>query len=346
MPLYPVMKQRIALVGFGVVGQAVCDVLLKKSETLASEHGFSCGVVAVSDLRWGTVHDPDGLDLARLLDDVREHGRFTNHAKNWDALTMIRECGADAVAELAYTDLETGEPAISHCRAALAAGMSVVTSNKGPPALAHRDLTALAAANGAQFLYEGTVMSGTPVFNLWKNCLAGNEIREFRGILNGTTNYILGEMEAGTNYARALAQAQAAGYAEADPEADVDGHDALAKVIILANTMMGGDFTPADVPCEGIAGLRADDVEQAGREGRRYKLVGSARKEDGRIDARVGLERLPLDDPLAAIGGVANALTLATDLLGEVTVVGPGAGPIATGYAIVADLLRLNDETS
>ena len=339
------MKQRIALVGFGVVGQAVCEVLLEKSATLATAHGFSCDVVAVSDPRWGTVHNSAGLDLARLLADARERGRFTAATKNWDTLTMIRECGADTVAELAYTDLATGEPAISHCRAALETGKSVVTSNKGPPALAHRELTALAAANGAQFLYEGTVLSGTPVFNLWKHCLAGTEIVEFRGILNGTTNYILGEMEAGTDYAKALAQAQAAGYAEADPEADVEGHDALAKVIILANTLMDGEFTPADVPCEGITGLSAGDVEQAAREGRRYKLIGGARKEDGRIDARVALERLPLDDPLAAIGGVANALTLDTDLLGEVTVVGPGAGPLATGYAIVADLLRLNAAT-
>ena len=335
-------KIRLALVGFGVVGQALCEILRDKQAALEMANGFRCDVVAVSDLRWGTVYDPDGLDLGQLLCDVRDRGRFADATRNWDALTMIRECNADTVAELAYTDLETGEPAISHCRTALEAGKSIVTSNKGPVALAHRELGALAVAHGAQFLFEGTVLSGTPVFNLARHCFVGNEIREMRGILNGTTNYILSEMEAGVAYAEALAQAQAAGYAEAKSDADVRGFDARAKVVILANTLMGGDLKPSDVACQGITEITIADIQRARGEGHRYKLIGAARRSGDRILGEVALRQLALDDPLAGIGGATNALTFATDLLGEITIVGPGAGPGPTGYAILADLLRLH----
>ncbi|MBM3517818.1 MAG: homoserine dehydrogenase [Alphaproteobacteria bacterium] len=332
------MQQRLALVGFGVVGQALASLLADAAGTVRA---LGCRVVAISDLRFGTVFDPAGLDLVRCLAEVRHHGRFTTDTRNWDALTMIRESNGTAVVELSVTDLVTGEPATSHCRVALEAGRNVVTCNKGPVALHHRALSALAATHGMQFLYEGTVMSGTPVFNLARNCLAGTTITGLRGILNGTTNYILGAMEAGTGYAAALAAAQAAGYAEANPEADVSGRDALAKVVILANALMGGALDPATTPCEGITGITPHDIARAAAEGCRYKLIGTVARRNGELEASVRPMALPLSDPLAGVGGVTNALTFTTDLLGETTIVGAGAGPVPTAYAIIADLLKL-----
>jgi len=335
------MQLRVALIGFGVVGQSVCEVLISKSESLSDANDFSCLVVGVSDLRWGTVFNNDGLDLGQLLTEARDVGKFCKDRTDWDSHTLIRRCDADAVVELSYTDLETGEPAISHCRIAIETGKSVITSNKGPPALAHRELSELARHKGVQFLFEACVLSGTPVFNLANSCLTGNTITEIRGILNGTTNFMLDEMESGANYDVALARAQALGYAEAKPDADVEGYDALAKVVILANTLMGGDLKPSQVPCRGITEIDQNAVVEAKREGRRYKLIGAIQRDGNGLAARVCPEKLHLNDPLSSVSGVNNALTLETDLLGEITVIGPGAGPTATGYAVVGDLMRI-----
>ena len=156
------------------------------------------------------------------------------------------------------TNIETGEPALSHCREAFGAGAHVVTTNKGPVALAWRELSELAASQGLQFRFEGTVMSGTPVLSTATEALAGCEFVRIRGILNGTTNYILSEMEQGRPYAEALATAQELGYAEADPTADVEGFDVLAKVVILANVVMRAELGVEGVSREGITGLDAE----------------------------------------------------------------------------------------
>jgi homoserine dehydrogenase len=247
---------------------------------------------------------------------------------------------------MTLTDLETAEPAISHCRAAFENGMHVITCNKGPPALAVRQLREEAARHGVRFVFEGAVLSGTPLFNLAESCLTGNEIEAVSGILNGTCNYILCEMEAGVAYGAALKQAQELGYAEAKPDADVNGADALAKVVILANTLMAGALAPAEVPCEGIAAITPDDIAHARAEGRRYKLIGSVTRENGAIIGRVAPQAIPLSDPLAGVSGATNALTLKTDLLDEITIAGPGAGRTPTGYALLIDLMRIGEAAS
>ena len=337
------MKHRVVLIGFGVVGQSVAEILVRKGEVLRARHGLECAVVAICDRNWGTIHDSGGLDLAARLGEVRSGERFSDDL-GWDALQTIAEVEATSVFEMTDTDLATGEPATSHCRAAFANGMHVITSNKGPPALAGAALREAARQNGARFLFEGAVLSGTPLFNLAESCLAGNEIAAVSGILNGTCNYILCEMETGAAYEAALKQAQELGYAEAKPDADVNGTDALAKVVILANTLIGGALTPADVPCEGITAITEHDIARAKAEGLRYKLIGSVTKEDGAVRGRVAPLAIPLSDPLAGVSGATNALTLKTDLLDEITIVGPGAGRTPTGYALLIDLLRIERE--
>ena len=162
--------------------------------------------------------------------------------------------------ELSYTDLKTGEPAITHLRRALELGKHVVTTNKGPIALKYPELKALAEKNHVEIGAEGTVMSGTPSLRMAQELLAAARIRKIQGIVNGTTNYILTQMEAGATYADALKDAQAKGYAEADPTGDVEGFDAAGKVVIMANLLMGQSLTLADVDRKGITQLTPDDI--------------------------------------------------------------------------------------
>lgn len=256
---------------------------------------------------------------------------------------MIEKTDAGIIAELTYTDIKTGEPATSYIKKALRLGKHVVTSNKGPAALHYKEIREMARQNGLQFRIEGTVMSGTPVFHLVECGLAGNDVREVKGILNGTTNFILTKMETeGMDYGAALALAQKLGYAEADPTADVEGFDALAKIVILSNVMLGGALNTTDVPCKGISAITKADVEAAKAGGFRYKLIAHAKKEGGTVKAIVSPQKLPLSDPLAGVMGAHNALSLETDLMGKVTIQGAGAGKTETGFSILSDILAIH----
>jgi homoserine dehydrogenase len=341
------MIYKLALVGFGTVGQGLAEILIRKKELLHSQYDFQPSVVAITDIHKGSAYLPQGLDLEQVLSLVQKTGRVDSYPKattGWDSLKTIRECQADIVVEVTYTDIETGQPATDHVREALKGGKHVVTSNKGPVALAGRELTQLALHNGVRFRYEGTVVSGTPTLNLAMETLAGTEIREIRGILNGTTNYILSEMDKGKEYDQTLKVAQEMGYAEAKPDADVQGWDALAKIVIIANMIMSADLKISDVPCTGITKIALQDIQAAREEGVRWKLIARAWREGGSVRAKVSPEKVPMDDFLAGVGGVTNALTFDTDLLGKVTIVGPGAGKLETGFALLVDMLAIHRE--
>ncbi len=334
----------MAIIGFGTVGQGLAEIIIEKAEVLKETEGIAFNVTAISDFKLGSVADPNGLDLSRALAAVKEGGSLESYdggTHGWDAMTTISECGADIMLEATYTDLETGEPAIAHVKQALNKGMHVATTNKGPVVLASNELIDMAKAKKLRFLFEGTVMSGTPTLSLAMKNLAGCEIRSIAGILNGTTNYMLTEMEGGLAYADALNQAQELGYAEAVPDADVEGHDAMGKVIILSNLLLGGSLTTADVQCEGITKITPEQIKEAAAQGKRYKLIGRAEKKNGGIEASVQPMALPLSDPLAGVGGATNALTFDTDLLGPVTVVGAGAGRVETGFSLYADMIDI-----
>lgn len=341
------MPHKLAFIGFGTVGQGLAEILRDKGNMLSHSLGFDAQVVAVSDLLKGSVYHPEGLDVAKLLDVVQRTGKLDDYPdspgleRGWDSLKTIRQSNADSVVEVSYTDIKTGQPAIDHCRAAFESGKHVVMSNKGPVALAHAELSALAAENGVRWCFEGTVMSGTPALRMPLTALAGNDITEVRGIFNGTTNYILTKMEEGMRYDAALKQAQELGYAEADPTADVEGHDALGKVVILANVIMNAPLTKEQVSCQGISHLTLDDIEQAKAQGKRWKLLARCKKEGHQVVASVAPEMVPLDDPLAAIMGATNAITYECDLAGPITLVGAGAGKVETGFSILIDLINI-----
>ncbi len=189
-------------------------------------------------------------------------------------------------------------------------------------------------------------MSGTPVLNLAAGPLAGNTITAIRGILNGTTNYMLTAMEAGASYADILKQAQELGYAEADPTADVGGFDALAKVTILANVVMGENLTPDQIPCEGITNLTVADLEAAKQADKHWKLIGEIRRTEQGVEASVRPMQIESSHPLAGVTGANNAVTFTTDLMGDVTIVGAGAGRIETGFSILTDILAIHRKES
>ena len=334
---------RLALIGFGNVGQGLAQILLDKD--YAIDFGAEFKVVAVCDLLQGSVYDPQGLEIATLLKTVRETGKLDAvdaPQRDWDATQTITATNADVIVELSYTDLQTGEPALTHVRTALENGKHVVTTNKGPVALHYPELRDLAKQHGVEIGVEGTVMSGTPALRVGLELLAAAGITRIQGILNGTTNYILTQMENGTSYDDALADAQAKGYAEADPTGDVEGHDAVGKVVILANMLMNVPLKIADVDRTGISGLTLEDIAEAQAHNERWKLIGTLEHINGNVQASVKPVQMSLNHPLASVGGATNAITYTTDLLGDVTLVGAGAGRIETGYALIGDLMAIH----
>lgn len=348
-----ISTHKLALIGFGVVGQALAEIIAAKQTQFEAQYNLNLQIVAVSAMTKGPefrpigLYHPHGLNPAQLLETIRTTGGFDAYpdtpglVRNWDSLQTIRQSNADTVVEVSFTDLVTGQPAIDHCRAAFAGGKNVVMSNKGPVALAYRELASLARENRVKWFFESTVMSGTPALRMPQSALAGCAISGIRGILNGTTNYILTQMEAGNSYEAALKEAQALGYAEADPTADVEGYDALGKVLIMANTVMNAPLTKAQTTCQGISRLTQADIERARAAGCRWKLIGWAQKEGEIVSAGVKPEMLPLTDPLAGVMGVTNAITFQTDLLGAVTLIGPGAGGKETVAGLLADIITI-----
>jgi homoserine dehydrogenase len=321
------MEYKLALIGFGNVGQGLAEILSKKAPLLREKFDADIRIVAICDLYKGSIADSNGFDPQALLDHINENGdlkEFPAPEKGWDARETIENSGANVLVELIQ---------------ALTSGINVSTTNKGPAALHFPKLLELSKTHGGQIGVEGTVMSGTPALALGMNMLAAAGITRIQGILNGTTNYILGEMENGADYADALKDAQAKGYAEADPAGDVDGHDAAAKVVILANLMMGQSMTMEDVSCVGISGLTSDQIQSAQAENQRWKLIGTLENVNGQIQGSVKPVKLDATHPLYGVSAATNAITYSTDLLGDITLIGPGAGRIETGYAIIGDIL-------
>ena len=335
---------KLAMIGFGNVGQGLVKIFKDRGDSLAEHFKVQFSVVAICDLRSGNVYNPAGLSLEEIL-AAAEIGDLTTvkaSEKGWSVEETISQAEYDTLIEASFTDLQTGEPAISYVRQAIMTGKNVATTNKGPIALHLPELLQLSRENEVQIGFEGTVMSGTPALALGQDSLAGANITHIQGILNGTTNFILTQMENGNSYAEALAEAQALGYAEADPTGDVEGFDSAGKVVILSNLLMGTSLTMVDIDREGITKLTIEDINQAKAENCRWKLIGTVVEDDGKVVASVRPIKVPLDHPLASVSGATSAITYTTELLGEVTLVGPGAGRLETGYALVNDLLSIH----
>lgn len=339
---------KLALIGFGTVGQGLAKIISNKKAELEAL-GMNVQIVAISDPIKGSIYDPNGLDAKLLLKTV-QNGKTLDTLSapytGWSTLYTIEKADIDTVVELAYTDLKTGEPALTHMETALKRGLNVITTNKGPIALHYDKLMKLAKENNAHLRIEGTVMSGTPTLLFGSEHLIASGITKIEGILNGTTNYIITRMMEGKSYSEALHEAQELGYAEADPVGDVEGYDAAAKVVILANLLMKQSLKLQDVSREGISKLTPEDIKKAKEENECVKLIGRIECSPNGCAAEVRPMRIPISHPLASVQGATNAITYTTDILGEVTLIGPGAGRMETGYAIIADLMAIHKEYS
>lgn len=331
------------LIGFGVVGQGLAHLLRKKADSLQSEHGFAPKVVGVATGSRGILYNASGLSLDSLLKAVRT-GTFDDYPdedgleREFSATAdLIERRGADVIVELSPTNINTAMPAAKHFQSAIATRKHIVTANKGPLALGFTQLMKRAEEARIQLKYEATIMAGTPVISVAKEGLAGCEIKSVRGIVNGTTNYILTQMESGMSYEDALAEAQRLGYAETDPTADVEGLDAAAKVLIMLGALYGVDATPDQLNVTGITGISTDDIASAQAAGERYKLIATVNSTGGSVKPI----RVPITDPLANVAGATNAITFETDSMGDVTVIGAGAGQLETAQAILSDLIAI-----
>jgi homoserine dehydrogenase len=336
---------RLSLIGFGNANQGLAEILQEHAGFLASAYQVRFAIVAVCTLSKGSIYDPHGLKLDKLLEAVKKDSNLLQvdaAEHGWDVQTMIANSNADVLVEASTTDQQTGQPATNYIRQALESGKHVVTSNKGPVALYYTELATLARKNGLQLGVEGTVMSGTPAIHLGREVLKSAGIMKVEGILNGTTNYILTKMEAGADYQDALAEAQRLGYAEADPTGDVEGYDAAGKIVILSNLLFDQPIKLGEVERIGIGQLTSADIEEAKQAGERWKLIGSLEDKDGVMKARVSPVRLPLSHPLANVNGTTNAICYDTQILGPVILTGPGAGRQATGFALLSDLLAIH----
>jgi len=330
---------RIILIGCGVVGQSFAQILMHREAELVKNYGFHPRVVAIVD-RGGAAVNPKGLNLEKMLSLKAERGTVALSSENghagMSALNVIESVETEAMVEVTPTNIKDGEPALSHIKTAFKSGKHVVTTNKGPLALALPALTELANYNKVYLRFSGTVGAGTPVLDLAKKCLLGDRIISIRGILNGTTNYILTEMdEKRVIFQQALEKAQKLGYAEADPSMDVDGFDAACKLVIMANWIMDKKVTLKDVKIQGIRNVKLQALEEAAKKGCTVKLIGSIND-----NLKVMPTEISRYDPLC-VGGVLNAVTFVSEFAGEETVIGRGAGGMETASAILRDLLDI-----
>ena len=350
------------------MGQSLAKLLESRAEDLYTKYGLKPRIVCVSD-SGGTASDTSGLDIERLLDAKQAHGTVASYGSSTGsaapsdgasrqgrngkgtgvannnggaAATPIGDApDADVLVETTPSNYDDAEPGMSNITNAMKSGLHVVSVNKGPLALAFPSLTEIAAYNRVMFRFSGTVGGGTPILDYAKNSLCGEKITSFSGILNGTTNYILTCMESGMTPRAALQDARRRGYVEADESLDLDGLDAAAKLVILANWVMGTKVTMPDVDRTGIRGVTSAHIRRAARDGMVIKMTATC---DSRT-MKVAPTAIPKDDPLC-VNGTLNAISFTSEHSGTQTIIGRGAGGTETASAILRDLLYIRQRIS
>jgi homoserine dehydrogenase len=331
---------RIILCGFGVVGQSLVKLFESRADDLYAKYGLKPRVVGVFDSK-GSAVDSSGLDLNKLIEIKKKFGTVKNYADTKNTMSgidMLKNVEADVLIETTASNYKDAEPGMTHITTAMKKGMHVISVNKGPLALAFPSLMELATYNQVMFKFSGTVGGGTPILDYAKNSLSGERITSFAGILNGTTNYILTNMATGISYEDALKDAQDKGYVEADESLDLDGLDAAAKLVILANWIMGMKVTMPDINCTGIRKVTTEDIKKAEKNNCAVKLIASCNKE-----LTVAPKEIPNDDPLC-VNGTLNAIAFTSEHSGTQTIIGRGAGGMETASSILRDLLDIRQE--
>jgi homoserine dehydrogenase len=332
----------LALLGFGNVGRALARLLQHKEAELKDRYEISYSVTGIATGNHSAAINPAGLDLGKAL-QLSEAGQslsLITCSPVTDSLDFIQKCPADILFENSPVNHQTGQPAIDHLHLALELGMHAITANKGPVVHAYRELTELAKTKNKKFYFESTVMDGAPIFSLFRNALPGAQLLGFRGILNSTTNLILTRMENGESFDEAVKFTQAAGLAETDPSADVDGWDAAIKVAALVTVLMDIPFTPQQVDRTGMRGITAERIKAAKGEGKRWKLVCSAERDGRNVRGRVAPELVSPSSPLYSVEGSSSSVEFRTDTLSSLSIVEGNPGPETTAYGLLADFIN------
>jgi len=333
----------LALLGFGNVGQALAQLLIRKQDDLKLKYDLSFTVTAIGTSRHGSAIDPHGIDLDKaisLMNSDLSLEDLSAQPTPVDSLELIESCNADVLFENTPVNYQSGQPALDHLHKAINKGMHAITANKGPVVYGYESLSALAASKDKKFYFESAVMDGAPIFSLFRETLPAAHLRGFRGILNSTTNLILNRMEQGEDFEQAVAYAQSIGIAETDPSGDVDGWDAAIKVAALVTVLMGIPIKPTDVDRKGIRGLSSTEIQNANQMGKRWKLVCSVQYKEDQLFAKVAPEKVPPDSPLYAIDGTTSIIQFETDVLGPLSIIESNPGPQTTAYGLLADFVN------
>lgn len=343
------MDVKIALIGAGNVGQGFLAVLRKKREQLASRHGITFQLVSVCDRSHGSVTASAGLKISEIL-PILEDGRglldyqTSDQAcvKGLDPLACLELSQADVVLECTHSNLQTGEPASGYIRQALGLRKHVVSSNKGPAALNYQELRDLAKTNGVRYLFGASVMNGTPLVPLLRTAYRADEVLEIRGLLNVTTNFVLAQMEKDKPGEAAIQEAIENGYSEADVALDLEGHDTMAKLMILLNVLSDRQQPLDRFIREGITNITVRDVQSAREKNMRYRMIAHAvREEDGSWRGQVGPNKIEAHDPFYHVAETQNAIQFKSETVGDIYLEGPGSGRQEVGYSMLLDLLSI-----
>ncbi len=311
----------VAVLGLGTVGSAVAKLIAARQAAITDQYGIALNVVKVLE------RGPERASRGDLPQDV--------------VTTSFEDILADESVQVVVETLGGENPAADYIESALKAGKHVVTANKEALSKHFDRLQRAAHGSGSGLLFEASVGGGIPLLVSYRQILSSNQITSIRGIVNGTTNYILSQMTtAGAAFDDALAKAQELGYAEPDPTADVDGYDAVYKLSILASIMAGTHIHPDSIDRTGIRQITPDDIQAAGAEGQVIKLLGQATLKNGQVAASVGPDRVSQENLLAHVKDNYNAVELVGDSVGPVVLSGQGAGPDPTASAIVSDVME------
>jgi homoserine dehydrogenase len=329
----------LCFLGFGNVGRALLRLLDEKSVEMREEYGIEWRATGVATRRMGWIASADGLRAESLLaGGVQEARTDASQATNVREWLAAARC--DVLFETTSLEPLTGQPAIEHVRAALAAGAHVVTANKGTIVHGYQELNALAREHGRSFLFEATV-ADMPVFSLFRECLPTARLLGFRGLFNSTTNIILEEIEQGRTFAEGVARAQLLGVTETDPAYDVDGWDSAVKTCALANVLMRAPLRLDEIERGGIRELDVEGVRAARAAGKPYKLVSRAGLgTDGHVAASVRAEQIAPDDPLAGVEGTSLSIHFELDVLSGLTLTARQPDLRSTAYGLLADFIK------
>ena len=333
----------LALVGLGNVGRRFLRLLVERKETLREKYGLTFSVHCVIDSSGIAVSD-DGFDLPRLLEHkvcglkLRELREFDEDLTLAVALDSVQ---CEILLEASPVDLNTGNPGLSNCRTGLEHGLHLVLANKAPLALAQAELDRLAVDADVGILYSATFCGGLPVLNIVRRDMVCGKILGFRGIFNGTTNFILEEMLKGRGYADALRETQERGIAEADPSIDVGGWDTAAKLVIAANSTAGTMITLADVSVSGIENVQPDRLQQCRREGSVLKLLATAERIDDDWRFRVEPTPVPIASFLGTCSGWEMAVEIQSDIYGKSFHKLREREPVPTAASMLRDVVHL-----